>query len=64
MRFLIFAVLLCLGACGSGPQALGLTGPGAQREQAKPAEEAIPGGDLRMQQTTPNSGNGAFWGYN
>jgi len=64
MRFLMLPLLLCLAACGSGPQALGITGPGAQREQPKPAEDAVPGGDLRMQQTTPNSGNGNFWGYN
>ena len=64
MRFLIVPLLLCLAACGSDPRALGITGPGGQIEQPKPAQEVVPGGDLTTPQSIPNTGNGKFWGYN
>ncbi len=63
MRFGALALMLCLTACGADPKALGITGPG-KIEQPKAAQEFVPGGDIAVPQSGPNTGNGKFWGYN
>ena len=63
MRFSIVALLLCLAGCGSDPKLLGITGPG-RIDQPKPMQEVVPGGDIAIPQSSPNTGNGKFWGYN
>ena len=63
MRFLILPLLLCLAGCVDDPAKLGITGPG-QVEAPKPREDAVPGGDITMPQSTPNTGSGRYFGYN
>ena len=71
MRFILLAVPLLLAGCAAGPQALGITGPGAQ--PAAPATEAAPdpfdnpnamqSGGRYGPSYAPTTGSGRYWGY-
>jgi hypothetical protein len=70
MRFIMFALLLLLAACGANPAALGITGASIPTLPPDPgeAQTGITGapqtGTRYSPNLPPNTGAGKFWGYN
>jgi hypothetical protein len=71
---ILFALLLPLAACATGPSALGITGPqgGPPASAAEPPPSSDPfdnpdtlqSGSRYGPSYGPSSGGGHFWGYN
>jgi hypothetical protein len=70
MRFIVFALLLFLAACGADPAALGITGGAMAVPPVDPgeAQTGTPGAPRVGTQLAPslpaNTGAGKYWGYN
>ncbi|MBV9247926.1 MAG: hypothetical protein JO227_01585 [Acetobacteraceae bacterium] len=63
-------ILTMMGGCASGPEALGITGPGGSEGLSVPSPEQVlertgpfQSGGRYAPSMVPSTGNGRYWGY-
>lgn len=64
LRALMVALLAGLASCGGTPADYGITGPGVRSVAPKSRDVLNPAHDLSIPNSTPDTGNGRYWGYN